>query len=109
MIGAEAHVGVGGEMENEIAAGHRAFERGEIEVVALDEFEARIFQRFDDERPLAGREIIPADDGLAVRKQAINETGADETGGAGDEDLVHEKRKRWLKRAEWGAARGSGR
>ena len=41
MVEAEADVGIGGEMEHGVTAGHRPGQRGQIQVVALDEFEVR--------------------------------------------------------------------
>ena len=38
---------------------------------------------------LAGRKIIPARDGGALGEEAVDEAGADEPGGAGDEDVLH--------------------
>ena len=92
MLGAETDIGVGGEVKHKIATLHRGGERGEVEVVAADEFKAGIFLRTLEEFFLAGRKIIPAGDGDAVREEAIDEAGPDETGGAGDEDVLHEKR-----------------
>ena len=89
MFGAESHVSVGGEMEHEIAAGHRLRQRGQIEIVAFDEFEAGVLERAFDERALASREIIPADDAPALREQAIHEAAADKAGCAGDEHILH--------------------
>jgi hypothetical protein len=66
-------VGVGGEMKHEVAARHGGGQRGQVEVVAAHEREAGIFPRAGEEAFLAGGEIIPADDGDAVRQQAVDE------------------------------------
>ena len=90
MFQAETHIGIGGEMKNGVATGHRFGQRGQIQIVAFDEFEIFIFQRAIEKFSLAGRKIIPADDGFAVGEQAVNEVAANETGRAGDENLLHD-------------------
>ena len=46
-----------------------------------------------EEAFLAGGEVIPAGDGGAVGEETVGEIGANETGDAGDEDVIkrHEK------------------
>ena len=83
------NIGVGGEMEYEIASGHGLDQCRQIEVVAFDEPVPRGFQRIRDERTLAGGEIVPAHDGLAIGEEPVNEAAADKAGGAGDEDFFH--------------------
>jgi hypothetical protein len=92
MLETEAHVGIRGEVEDKIATGHRFGERGQIQVVTLDEFEIFIFQRGVQKFPLAGGKIIPADHGFAVGEQAVNEIAADETRRAGDENLLLDRK-----------------
>ena len=90
MLGAEAHVRVGGEVKDKVAALHRGGQRGQVEIVAADEAEPRVGRRGRQEPLLAGGEIIPADHGQAVREQAVGQVGADEAGRTGDEDALHE-------------------
>ena len=89
VLGAEAHVGVGGEVEDEIAAGHGLGQRRQIEIVALDQAILWVGERPCDKGPLARGEIVPADDGFPVGEEAVNEAAANKAGCAGDEDFVH--------------------
>ena len=66
MIEPEAHVGIRGEMEDGVAPFHRGGERVEVEIVAEHELEVRMVARAFEEAFLAGGEIVPADDRLAV-------------------------------------------
>ena len=64
MLGAEAHVGVGGEMKHEVGALHGARQRVGIEQVAFDEAEVRrCAEASSRKRMLAGRQVVVADDG----------------------------------------------
>ena len=74
MFESETHVGIRCEVKNCVASGHRAGERGQIEIIALDEFEVFIFQRAVQKFPLAGGKIIPAGDGFSLGEQPVNET-----------------------------------
>lgn len=89
MFEAEAHIGVGGEMENSVTARHCLRERGQVEIVTLNQFEVRILQRAVKEAALAGGKVIPAHDGFAVFEEPVCQGAADETGGAGDENALH--------------------
>ncbi|MEJ1974394.1 MAG: hypothetical protein WDM96_18650 [Lacunisphaera sp.] len=82
-------VGVGGEVKHEAGAFHRRGQGRQIEVVAADELETRLFHRAVEEAELTGAEVVPACDCDAIRQQAIDERGADEAGGAGDKNVVH--------------------
>src|SRR5882724_6592198 len=90
MVEAEAHVGVGGEMKNKIAAGHRLRERGQIETIAFDQFELWIFPSTFKKFILTRGKIIVADDRIAVAQQAVNEVAADEARRAGDKNFFHD-------------------
>ncbi len=89
MLEAEAHVGVGGEMKNGVATGHRLRQCGQIQIVAFDELEVGIFQRAFQKSSLASRKIIPADDGFAVGQEPVNKVAADEARRAGHENFFH--------------------
>ena len=91
MFEAEPDVGIGGEVKNKIAPGHRRGQRGQIEAIAFESslnsgWLRRRLQKF----MLAGGKIVPADDVFAAGKQAVNEIAADETGGAGDKNFFHD-------------------
>ena len=58
MLQAEPHVGVGGEVKNKIAPGHRLGERGQIQAIASDQLELGIFERAFEKFILAGGKII---------------------------------------------------
>ena len=66
MFEAEADVGIGGEVENEIAPGHRLRQRREVKVIAANEFEIRMIPRGRQKFILAGGKIVPADDAFAA-------------------------------------------
>jgi len=72
MLPAVLDVGVGGEVEDEVDAFHRGGERGQVEVVAADQFEFRILQGAVEETDLPGGEIVPAGDLDAVREEAVD-------------------------------------
>ena len=59
------------------------------EVVAAHEAEARVRVRVFEETRLARRKVIPAGHPHPVGQQAVNQIGADESGGAGDECVLH--------------------
>ena len=61
----------------------------QIETIAFNQFEPRIDCRGLKEFALAGGKIVPADDGFAVGKQAVNEVAAYETHYAGGENFLH--------------------
>ena len=75
-------------MEDGVASGHRGGQRGQIEVVPADEFEAGLLLRIGDEFLLASGEIVPADDLFTFRKKAVCEAAADESSGTGDENVL---------------------
>ena len=83
MIKAEAHIGVGRQVKNKIASGHRANQRRQVQAVTLQKPEFRIGQRRLQEFPLASGKIVPADNPFAVGKQPVHEIAADEAGRAG--------------------------
>ncbi len=89
MLQAEAHVGIGGEMKNRVAPGHCRSQRGQVEIVAFDELEIFVLKRAVEKFSLAGGKIVPADDGFALRQQAVHEVAADKSSGAGDKNDVH--------------------
>src|SRR5262249_16724417 len=84
----EAHVGIGGEMEDGIASGHGRRQRGQIEVIAPEKFEVWMPGRVLQEFILAGGEVIPTHDGLAQAQKLVGESAADKTRGTRDEDSV---------------------
>jgi hypothetical protein len=90
---AEADVGIRGEMKNGVTASHRLGERGQIQIVAFDQFEFWIFERVVQKFFLVGGKIVPADDSFLVGKQTVNEVAADKTRCAGDENFLHDRRK----------------
>ena len=89
MLRAEADVGVGGEVEDEIAPGHRGGQAVEVEDVALHERELRRLTGRIEELREPGRQVVVADNRMPRCEQAIDEVTADETGGAGDKYTLH--------------------
>ena len=90
MFEAEADIGIGREVENEIASGHRLRQRREVKIVAANEFEIGMAPRARQKFILAGGKIVPADDVFAAGQQAVNEIAANKTGGAGDKNFFHD-------------------
>ncbi len=89
MVGAEAHVGVGREVEDEIVPLHGLGQAGFVQHVPFDQPEARLEQRLGQEAPLPGREVVVSRDGMAVGQEPVYQIAADETGSAGDEVTRH--------------------
>ena len=85
MVGAEAHVGIGGQVEDEVRARHGARDGVEIQQVALDEAEARIGLRTFEKAPESGGEVVEAGDFVPSGQQAVHQVAADESRGAGNE------------------------
>ena len=88
MIGAEADVGVGGEVDDEVGAGDGFGEGVQVEQVMLAEGEVGVGLGAGEELDLAGGEVIDTGDGVAIGEKAVGEGAADEAGCAGDE-YVH--------------------
>ena len=84
-------VGVGGEVEDKVGAPHGGGQGGQVEIVAADEAKLRVLFGAVEEAFLAGGEVIPASDSGAVSEKTVGEIGANETGDAGDEDVLHTK------------------
>ena len=89
MVETKTDIGIGGQMKNEIAPGHRAGQRRQIKAIAFNQFEFRIGQRRLEKFLLAGGKIVPADNVFAVGEQPVHEIAADKSGRAGHEDCVH--------------------
>jgi hypothetical protein len=58
--------------------------------VSLNEREARVRDGPGEVRPATGAKIIHAGDTVAGGEKAINGVTADESGGAGDDDMSHD-------------------
>jgi hypothetical protein len=85
VLGAEAHVGVGGEMKHEARAFHGARQRVGIEQVAFKKIEVGVAGRIVEKAHAAGRQVVEADDALTVRQKAIGQLAADEACRSGNE------------------------
>jgi hypothetical protein len=73
VLGAEAHVGVGGQVEHEVAALHGLREGGQLQVVAEDEGEGLRLAGVLEEALLAGRKVVPTHHADAVRQEAVDQ------------------------------------
>src|SRR5262249_32750412 len=89
VLGAKTDVGVGGEVEDEVAAHHGLRQSRPVEVIAHEEAEVRVAQGVGQEGALAGREVVPADDRSPVAQQPIAQGAADEPCRPGHEDALH--------------------
>ena len=85
MIGAEPDIGIGGEMEHDVAACDRRFQRLRVKQVGLDEAEGLRLQCTFEKSALASRKIVIASDVVTDREKPVDEIAADEAGGAGNE------------------------
>ena len=77
MLQTEAHVGIGGKVEHDIAAGHGGSQRRLVQNIGLDQPELRMPQRLGNEFTPSRREIVAANDGKTGRKQTVDEVAAD--------------------------------
>ena len=57
-----------------------------LDDVVLDEGEVGVALEVGDVLALAGDEVVDADDLVALAEQQVGEVGAEEAGGAGDQD-----------------------
>src|ERR1700737_198885 len=108
MMRAKADIGVGREMKHHVAARDRGPQRVGVEQVRLGQLELRRLRCAFEEAALAGRKIVIADDAVAGGKKPIDQTAADEAGGAGDETSHTQASLFWgddLKRATGDAPR----
>ena len=90
MFPAVANVSVGGEMEDKVArpSSRRSAQAGRDCRREPDEISSACPGAIEKPK-LAGRKVVPAGDRHAVRQQTIDQVGANETGGAGDENVLH--------------------
>ena len=65
MVRAEAHIGIGRQMEHEVRTGHGARDGVEVQQVALDEAEARMGLRTLEKAPESGGEVVERRDVVA--------------------------------------------
>ena len=78
MLGAEPDVGVGGEVEHDVAALHRRRQHRELENVTSNQVERLEGPGILQKPLLSGREVVVADDAVAVRKETIGQVAPDE-------------------------------
>ena len=78
VLQAEADIGIGRQMEDDVAAARRGRQPRKIEKVSFDEGEIRIRARRGKEFRHAGRKIVIADNAHARRQQAVHQIAADE-------------------------------
>src|SRR5262249_6511921 len=88
LLGTEAHVGVGGEMEHDLGAGHGAAQGGGVERIAFDKRELRMLRGVVEKRALSGGEVVVGDHGVALGEQPIDDRTTNTTGAASDK-CVH--------------------
>jgi hypothetical protein len=90
---AEADVGIRGEMKNGVTASHRLGERGQIQIVAFDQFEFWIFEGVVQKFFWPVEKLSQPTTVFPVGQQTVNEVAADKTRCAGDENLLHDRFK----------------
>ena len=89
MLQAVAHVGVGLQVKDPVAALDRIVEHGRIEHVALDEPDSRPFQYVGHELASSGAEVIDDHDLDAFYAQPVSQVAADEPGATRDAGAPH--------------------
>ena len=87
MVGAEADVRIGRQMEHEVAPRTAIVNPRGVQVSPLDERECRGGRRLGEELPLPRREIVVPDDPVPVLQQPIDQVAGDESPRAGDEAI----------------------
>src|SRR5262249_53236338 len=87
VLGAEADIGVGGQVKDEVVPDNRTSQGGEVEEIPLDEAESGMAERIGEDLALAGREVVVGGNGMAVGQQSVDQVAADEASPAGDEIL----------------------
>jgi hypothetical protein len=87
VLGAEAHVGIGGHMKYELGVMHGAVERIGIQQVAMFEAEVRRAQRGLQKLNLPRGEIVETCDRMFIGEQTVHQVTADEAGRAGYQDF----------------------
>ena len=89
MIEPEAHIRIGREVKDHVAASHRLRQSKGVEVISTHERVAGMRAGSRDERLLPRAKIVPRHHLLALREQAVCEIAADKSGCAGDENSCH--------------------
>lgn len=85
--GAEAHVRVRGQVEDDFGAGHRPLESARVEDISFHEGEAPGRERALEELLAPRREVVVARHVVARREEVVDERAADEAGRTGHERL----------------------
>src|SRR5688572_21611020 len=87
MVGSEADVGIGRQMEHKLTASHRRGQEATVEEVPLNQLESgRVFRESDKLR-LACRVIIESDNLIPPCEKAVDKVAADKAHCSGDECL----------------------
>ena len=90
MLGAEPHVGVGGQMEDEVAALHRRREGGQVEIVAADQRNRGSAAAPSRNCSWPVEKLSHPTTRQSTGEQPVDQVGADESGRAGHENTLHE-------------------
>jgi hypothetical protein len=86
MFGAEAHVGIGGEMNHQFRAFDRLRQAGPVEQVCLMKTKFRVPQSSFEKLAMSGRHIIEPNDAMARGEQAVDHVTGNKARRAGDEN-----------------------
>jgi hypothetical protein len=81
----EAHVRIGGQVEDTFGSRHTPDERIEVQHVATFQGELRMAQRAVKELDSTRREVVEADYAVALAQQSIHQVASNEPGCARDE------------------------
>jgi hypothetical protein len=82
VLGAEAHVGIRGKVEDGVGPTNRVGQILRLHQVTPDEPEPGRLLRLGQKLLLPGREVVVADDVVAVSQQAVDQIARDETSAA---------------------------
>jgi hypothetical protein len=98
MLQAVAHVGVGLQVKDPVAALDRIVEHGRIEHVAVDEPDSWPPQCLGDKLRPPGAEVVHDHDLDAFSAQPVSQIAADEPGATGDAGTLHRADQRLARR-----------
>ena len=96
MLGAEAHIGIGGEVEDKFCVAHSFCDGGQVKHITVDKLKIWILDCGGNKFLLTRGEIVVAGNDMTFCQQAVCETTANETGAAGDEVMHDTSMSLWL-------------
>ena len=84
MLRSEAHVGIRGQMKNELGTGHALGQLRRVQQIGAYHAEIRRFVRLGQEIFLPRRKVVVANHCVAARQKPVRQRTADEAGATGN-------------------------